>query len=132
MAMVDGVQTRSQQESAKMQSDFKDLEKRLEQKIEQTIADKVQDVRLEVFGVRDEVRSLRNLIESFLGKAVASPSSGQAFTGVISASPLSRPVLEVADSRVHTNEPTNDVLLSSDSNSRSYHLKCPTFDGSNF
>ena len=41
LAMVDGVQTRSQQEVSKLQSDFKELEKRLEDKIERTITDKV-------------------------------------------------------------------------------------------
>ncbi|KAL4335086.1 hypothetical protein GQ457_07G026120 [Hibiscus cannabinus] len=117
--MVDGVLTRSQQETANLQADFQELEKRLEDKIEQTLAEKVQDIRLEVSGVRQEMKEVKGLLEALLGKTGTS--------GVLGATPVREVSLELAkkvtkDGQQVDNEPSQG----------SYKLKCPSFDGSNF
>ncbi|KAL4296177.1 hypothetical protein GQ457_12G019000 [Hibiscus cannabinus] len=119
LAMVDGVLTRSQQETAKLQADFQELEKRLEDKIEQTLAEKVQDIRLEVSGVRQEMKEVKGLLEALLGKTGTS--------GVLGATSVREVSLELAkkvtkDGQQVDNEPSQG----------SYKLKCPSFDGSNF
>ncbi|KAL4334964.1 hypothetical protein GQ457_07G040680 [Hibiscus cannabinus] len=117
--MVDGVLTRSQQETAKLQADFQELEKRLEDKIEQTLAEKVQDIRLEVSGVRQEMKEVKGLLEALLGKTGTS--------GVLGATPVREVSLELAK------KVTNDgQQVDNEPSQGSYKLKCPSFDGSNF
>ncbi|GMI94036.1 hypothetical protein HRI_003072900 [Hibiscus trionum] len=123
--MVDGVQTRSQHDQAKMQTDFKELEKRLEDKIEKTLNDKVADFRSEVTGVRSEIRELRNLFEKFLGQSEASK-------GILGTSPLAFCEMSSAEPTASGSRPTDESVLRGDSGPRPYKLQCPTFDGTNF
>ncbi|KAL4318281.1 hypothetical protein GQ457_18G008160 [Hibiscus cannabinus] len=62
--MVGGVQTRTQQDIAKLQSDFQELEERLEDKIDKTIANKFQDIRVEVDAARQEMVEVKALFEA--------------------------------------------------------------------
>ncbi|KAL4312297.1 hypothetical protein GQ457_01G050670 [Hibiscus cannabinus] len=119
--MVDGIQTRTQQDIAKLQADFEGLEKKLEDKIEKTISDKVQDIRLEVTGVRTEMREIKILLKNLLGQAGASK-------GILGETPTGGLELDVAAQT----EGDNEVVIVGESNPHSYKLRCPNFDGSNF
>ncbi|KAL4347798.1 hypothetical protein GQ457_17G006860 [Hibiscus cannabinus] len=123
--MVDGVLTRSQQEQAKMQSDFRELEKRLEDKIEKTLTDKVQEIRGEVTGVRSKVRELRALIEKFMG--LKDPSKG-----ILGTTPSPSVEIDVATPLAGEGSKGNELAVVTDSAASSYKLRCPNFDGSNF
>ncbi|KAK8482075.1 hypothetical protein V6N11_076848 [Hibiscus sabdariffa] len=70
--MVNDVQTWTQQDIAKIHSDFQELEKRLEDKIEQAIADKFQDIRVEVDAARQEMMEVKAFLEAVFGRTCTS------------------------------------------------------------
>ncbi|GMJ07956.1 hypothetical protein HRI_004464800 [Hibiscus trionum] len=124
--MVDGVQTRHQQDIAKLQSDFQELENKLEDKIEKTISEKVQDIRLEVTGVRKEIGEVKALLESLVGKAGSSK-------GILGSTPsgddgLEFDTTEAADAA----KDDEDCVFVGETTVNPYKLKCPNFDGSHF
>ncbi|KAL4285449.1 hypothetical protein GQ457_16G012480 [Hibiscus cannabinus] len=62
----------SQQDMTKLQSNFKELEKKLEDKIEKSFTEKFQGIRSEVSGIRQEVREMKALLEAVLGQSITS------------------------------------------------------------
>ncbi|KAL4379100.1 hypothetical protein GQ457_02G029670 [Hibiscus cannabinus] len=73
----------------KLQSNFKELEKKLEDKIEKSFTEKFQCIRSEVSGVRREVREMKALLEAVLGQLTTS-------NGILGMSPTDGVICELA------------------------------------